>query len=80
MRCAAFSAAKKRPLLEIDNQDDAISHFHDKLLKLKSMIRTPTGKELAFERHDSMLSFLNAMARESESVYGGDASKILGRS
>ena len=58
MRCAAFSASKKRPLVELGNPLDAISHFEDKLLLLKSLMRTHEGKRLAQKRHQCMVDFL----------------------
>lgn len=64
MRCAAYSAAKGRPLLEKGNPDDAISHFHDKLLKLRGMMRTTKGKSLARARHETMLAFLRSNEEE----------------
>jgi hypothetical protein len=65
LRCAAFSAAKKRPLLEQGNPDDSISHFHDKLLKLKDMMRTKQGQQAAEARHQTMLVFLDGIQSES---------------
>ena len=51
------------PLLdeEIDKQDtppSAIKHFYEKLLKLKSLMHTETGKEMAHERHEYMKRFV----------------------
>lgn len=68
MRCAAFSAAKKRPLLQEGNPDDSISHFHDKLLKLKGMMRTKRGAEMAEQRHATMLAFLASVSSECEQI------------
>jgi uncharacterized protein len=58
MRCAAFSAAKKRPLADPGNPEDSISHFHDKLFKLKDMLRTAGGRALGERRHQIMLHFI----------------------
>jgi uncharacterized protein len=64
LRCAAFSASKKRPLMETGNPSDSVAHFHDKLLKLKDMMRTPKGIEMAQNRHQTMLDFLEAIEQE----------------
>lgn len=68
LRCAAFSAAKKRPLLEAGNPEDSVSHFHDKLLKLKDMMRTRQGRSMALQRHETMLCFLEGISGESEQM------------
>ncbi|MGW9856123.1 uncharacterized protein ACUXIR_000558 [Staphylococcus hominis] len=42
----------------------AIRHFYDKLLKLKSLMHTPTGYRLAKERHEFMKAFLTQFYNE----------------
>jgi uncharacterized protein len=44
--------------------DDAVSHFHDKLLKLKDGMYTQTGQRIATERHAILVSFLKNLHDE----------------
>ena len=43
---------------------DSVDHFHEKLLLLKDEMNTDTGKKLAEERHDYLLSFLKQLGEE----------------
>jgi uncharacterized protein len=36
-----------------------INHFHEKLLKLKDLMNTGTGRAMAMDRHEFMLQFLD---------------------
>ncbi|KAI5927135.1 hydrolase [Camillea tinctor] len=47
------------------SMDDSIEHFHDKLLKLQGMMKTPVGRELAQERTERMQEFLKWWDEES---------------
>lgn len=48
---------------------DSIQHFHDKLLKLQSMMKTDVGRQLAQERTQRMKEFLKWWGEES--VFSG---------
>ena len=45
-------------------EPSAIRHFYDKLLKLKDLMHTETGRKLARERHAFMEQFLNQFYKE----------------
>ncbi len=42
----------------------SLNHFYEKLLLLKDMMHTKTGKKLAQERHDYMLGYLKQFYKE----------------
>ncbi len=52
---------------------NTVAHFFDKLLRLKDFMSTYTGKEMARERHSTMMLFLRVMDVELED--SGDASQ-----
>lgn len=43
-----------------------LNHFYEKLLKLKDLMKTSTGKEIAAQRHDFMLVYLDHFYKEWE--------------
>jgi len=77
-RAFNYGGFKNRPIHDPEQQlqeyDDpeayhrsdaaTINHFYEKLLKLKDLMNTPTGKQMAQERHDYMLQFLDRFYSE----------------
>lgn len=50
--------------VEEENKKSTISHFYEKLLMLKSMMNTTTGKDLANERHQFLEIYLKQFYKE----------------
>jgi len=48
--------------------DDAIAHFHDKLLKLGGLMYTVSGRKIAGRRHAFLVSFLEAIEDEKKGL------------
>lgn len=49
-------------------QSATVTHFYEKLLRIKDLMCTPTGKQLAEQRHDFMLQYLTQLAKEREGL------------
>lgn len=49
-----------------NSEAPTINHFYEKLLRLKELMKTRTGKELAEQRHQFMLHYLNQFYSERE--------------
>ena len=59
-RTFAYGGEHGRPL------EDSLQHFYDKLLLLKDLMNTETGKKLAQKRHQFLEDFLNELREETE--------------
>ena len=46
--------------------DDAVAHFHDKLLKLGDRMHTESGRRIAEQRHAFLVRFLNTLEEERD--------------
>lgn len=79
-RAFAYGGAKGRqlydwdevPRTEMSEQQyrskpvSSVTHFYEKLLLLKDQMTTNTGKRMAEERHQFMLSFLHQLKKETD--------------
>lgn len=64
-RAFCYGGFRGSPLYDPDEvKDSVIGHFYDKLLKLKEMMNTETGRRLAIGRHRFMEVFLERFFRE----------------
>ncbi len=45
-----------------------LTHFHEKLLKIKDSMNTRSGKQIARERHRFMVAFLRKLQEEISGV------------
>lgn len=70
-RAFSYGGFKSRPIFiptsernEFDPNNDTISHFYEKLLLLKETLNTAPAREIARERHQFMIAFLNQFNRE----------------
>ena len=77
-RAFAYGGSRGRPMYAPDisaelhdsfeayakSQSHTINHFHEKLLLISDRLHTTTAKEMAKERHDFMLQFLDQFHKE----------------
>ena len=66
-RAFAFGGSRGRRMHDPDGLDKTatVEHFYDKLFKLKDLMTTPTGKNLAQQRDEFMHSFLEQFYAEA---------------
>lgn len=73
-RCLTYGGAFNRTLhvpprddnYNVESKGTTIRHFYDKLLHLKDMMKTDTGRKMAAERHEFMEVWLQRFYDEWE--------------
>ncbi|MEM1547409.1 MAG: HD domain-containing protein [Thermoproteota archaeon] len=66
-RTFSYGGSRKIPMYSDDkNVASTLQHFHDKLLKIRSVLNTETAKAIAKERHEFMEVFLSRFLKEIE--------------
>ncbi|MCY7754812.1 HD domain-containing protein [Bacillus haynesii] len=63
-RALMYAGAKGHLLYGSGDAPNAVSHFYEKLLLLKDLMNTKTGRMLAEKRHKLMLEFLGELENE----------------
>ncbi|MBP1967915.1 HD superfamily phosphodiesterase [Virgibacillus natechei] len=63
-RTFAYGGAKGQLIYDTPGDDTSIQHFYDKLFKLKDRLHTTAAKEIAYERHEFMIKFLEQFYKE----------------
>ncbi|BDA45043.1 Uncharacterized protein YpgQ [Coccomyxa sp. Obi] len=58
----------KQAYMDKTFQQTTINHFHEKLLKLKDMMKTESGKQMAQHRHRVMEEFVTEFYREWDGI------------
>lgn len=61
-RTFAYGGEHGRPM------EESVQHFYDKLLRLKELMNTETGRRIAEERHAFLENFLREYAQESSEI------------
>lgn len=62
-RAFAYGGKCGRPL------SDTVSHFYEKLLRIRSLMNTPEAKRIADERHAYMESYLTQLRQEAPDLF-----------
>jgi uncharacterized protein len=68
-RAFSYGGFRNNPIyipdeISLGGSKSTIGHFHDKLLKLKDMMNTPTGRKIAEERHRYIEEYLKRFLGE----------------
>jgi uncharacterized protein len=57
---------KTEKTVDTTRVETTVNHFHEKLLKLRGLMKTETGRAMAEKRHARMVEFLEAFHEEWE--------------
>ena len=65
-RAVAYGGSRGRRMHDADGKTEGttVSHFYEKLLRLKDLMNTETGRAMAHKRHGFMEQFLNVFYEE----------------
>ena len=98
-RCYAFGGKRNRSLFDLGDVENSkptaeeyknkkggsgVEHFFEKLLLIKNMMTTQTGKEMAKKRHEHMVKFLEHVdeeinGEEAQASDDGAVQSVLGK-
>ncbi|UOQ42771.1 HD domain-containing protein [Halobacillus salinarum] len=63
-RTFAYGGARQQPIYNDSNGNTSLSHFHEKLLKVVTLMNTESGRKEAKHRHQFMVKYVEEFKRE----------------
>lgn len=63
-RAFTYGGSVGMPIVSSENVQTSVNHIYEKMIKIKDSLHTTRAKEMAKERHDFLLSFIDQINRE----------------